>query len=187
MLFTALALLTAISCSQYTPVLTLNGEINHQTVAPLVRFFVDGAKRHTPAATLYIDSHGGMNEAGYTLIRAMLTAEEGGMDVTCVAQEADSMAAVLFETACSHRVIKADGHLMFHETRIPVQNPDMLTREQLLAWAAALSEANELVAKLVSGRMHMSPEEYLKWIAGTERWVDASTALTRGWADEVMP
>src|SRR6185369_7470978 len=108
--------LSILAASQVTPVVALDKEINDATVKPLIAVFQEAAKNHTPALTVTIQSPGGYKAAGYALIKAMLEAEAGGTKVTCVVQEADSMAALVMEGACTRRVMHRNGKLLFHET-----------------------------------------------------------------------
>ncbi len=182
--------LSLLAASQVTPLVTLDKEINEATVKPLVAVFQEAVRAHTPAVTLVISSPGGYKSAGYDLIKVMLAAGAGGTQVTCVVQEADSMAALLVEGACSRRVMHRDGKLMFHETAYGFLLSglgDRLTKERLRVLADDLEREDAQDAELVAPHMHMTPTEYAKWVAGEDRWVDAPTALARGWIDEVIP
>lgn len=179
-----------LAASQVTPLVTLDKEINDATVKPLIAVFQEAVRAHTPAITLAISSPGGYKSAGYDLIKVMLAAEAGGTKVTCVVQEADSMAALLVEGACTRRVMHREGRLLFHETAygfLLSSMDDRLTKERLRELADSLERDDMQDAELVAPHMHMTPAEYAKWVAGQDRWVDAPTALARGWIDEIIP
>jgi len=182
--------LSILAASQVTPIVALDKEISDATVKPLIAVFQEAAKNHTPAITLLIQSPGGMNDAGYALIRTMLEAEAGGTKVTCVVQEADSMAALVVEGACTKRVMHRNGKLLFHESGyvmlVPTREEERLTKTRLRKLADELEPEDRRSAELVAAHMHMTPDEYLKWIAGQDREVDAPTALARGWIDEII-
>ncbi len=186
-MFLALSILAA---SHVTPLVTLDKEINDSSVAPLIAVFQAAIVSHTPDITMAISSPGGYKSAGYDLIKVMLAAEAGGTKVTCVVQEADSMAALLVESACTRRVMHREGKLLFHETAYGFLLPDItgrLTKERLRELADSLERDDMQDAELVAPHMHMTPAEYAKWVAGQDRWVDAPTALARGWVDEIIP
>ncbi len=184
-----LLVLSVLAASQVTPLVTLDKEINDATVRPLIAVFDSAVRNHTPAITLVITSPGGYKAAGYNLIKSMLAAETGGTQVTCVVQEADSMAALLVEGACTRRVMHRNGKLLFHETAYGFLISDetgRLTKERLRELADSLERDDHQDAELVAAHMHMTPAEFSKWTAGQDRWVDAPTALARGWIDEVI-
>ncbi len=184
-----LALLALAVVSQVTPSLSLNTEVTDSSVAPLIAVFQEAAKKHTPALTLQVNSPGGLKSAGYDLIDAMLAAEAAGTQVTCVVQEADSMAALMVEGACSRRVMHRKGQLLFHETAYDFlisTAKHRLTKEKLRSLLATLEQEDARDAALVAPHMHMTPAEYAAWVADQDRTVDAATALAKGWVDEVI-
>jgi ATP-dependent protease ClpP protease subunit len=189
----AAALLVLTACSSLQP-LALTGEINEKSAAPLIAFF---QAHKVGQYVLFIDSPGGYNGPGFALIDAMLEAERGGATVTCVVTgQAASMAAILFESACTTRQMRPDTTLFFHEAAFSpgafVQVVAELalrgvrfTNALFLEMAASLHEDDAKAAALMAQHMCMTPEAYLEMIHGQELSVTATDAYIRGWTDEI--
>jgi ATP-dependent protease ClpP protease subunit len=173
-----------------SPVLLLDGEVNDSSVEPLITFFNQAAKDHTPTAVLEIESGGGSVSAGYTLVEAMQNARTAGVHITCITSHAASMAATIFEAGCDTRRMRVRGNLMFHEAAytLLLSTPgERLTRTHLLELAANVGADDDKIAKWVAPRLGMTPADFLAWIAGEDRYVMASEALAKGYVDELVP
>jgi ATP-dependent protease ClpP protease subunit len=188
-MFASIALAILSTSPTLTPILSLSGEINTRSVGPLVAFFQDAGKRRLPRVVLEIDSMGGMDDAGFTLILAMNYARANDVHITCIAQHAYSMAAIVFEAACDTRKLHLDGSLLFHEGAYLILGSEpgaRLTKTFLAALADQLNDDDLHMAKLVAPRMGISAEDYMAWIAGHDRYVDAPEALVKGYIDELI-
>lgn len=180
---------TPVAPTSVAPILVLSGEVSTASVAPLARFLHDAGARKTPDVTLFIDSPGGENRAGNVLIAAMLEARAAGVRITCVVDNAASMAAIIFEAGCDVRKLRLDGYLLFHETayaELATGGGIRLTNTVLRLLADGLARVDAATAARIAPRMGMTPDVYLAWIAGADRTVSAPDALARGMIDEIF-
>jgi ATP-dependent protease ClpP protease subunit len=170
------------------PLLMLHGEITARSVDPLVTFF--NAAAATSAITLDLDSEGGFDIPGFALLDAMNAARARGVRITCIARQSASMAAIVYEGGCDVRKMHADGSLLFHEaayTLLVSMPGNRLTETRLAALHASLHVDDAREADLIAARLHMTPTQYLAWVAGEDRELTAKQALSAGYIDEVIP
>ena len=139
-----------------------------------------------PEVTLRISSPGG--EAITTLLFIEYVTElkaNKGLHVTCVGTVmVASAAAILFESkVCDVRVLKPGTLVLFHEasTRAEGKHRDLQETSELL------NSINRAIAEIVAPRLLMTPDEYLGWIAGHDRWSTDETAVESHIADRVEP
>lgn len=138
-----------------------------------------------PSVTVIIDSPGGFVNVGYVVIGTMQRARAQGTRVDCrVEGMAASMAAIVLEAGCSTRTMSRSSSLMFHEIYVGKVNGPQ-TIYTLRTTANGLEDDNRRSAVMIAWRMGMTAGEYLRWIAGRDRWVDAAEALELGFIDAV--
>jgi ATP-dependent protease ClpP protease subunit len=167
----------------------INGEINDKSVGPVVALFEQATKDHTKEVVLEIDSPGGYNDAGFQLIDAMQKAQKAGVRIVCIANHAYSMAAIVFEGACTQRHLKKNGELIFHEAAFFMLLPggSRLTKTALRELADDLQADDNRAAELIAPHMGMTPKAYLDWIAGEDRSISPLEAMVKGFVDELTP
>lgn len=139
---------------------------------------------HDPSIKVLINSPGGLNVAGSQLLSALKRARVAGVRIDCrVDGQASSFAAVLFEAGCSTRAMAPGSYLLFHESFFTELPPGKKTLSDLHAFTDNLEDENRRVAALCAWRLHMSADQYLAWVKGRDRYLDAPAALKMGATD----
>jgi ATP-dependent protease ClpP protease subunit len=141
-----------------------------------------------PSIVVDIDSPGGSLAVGFALIDMLRTARGHGTSITCrvgPGAMAASMAAAIFESeGCEIRVMARGAQLLFHEPSVQ----DVSGKEHdLRRIADQLADANRRIGSLIAARMHMTADEYCRWIRGHDRWIDYSEALNHHAVDVIEP
>lgn len=105
---------------------------------------------------------------------------ERGLRIVCTGSVmVASAAALLFESeVCDERVLEPATIVLFHAAYLTNGSG----HEDETAMLRALNRA---LAYVVSGRLHMTVDAYLAWIAGHDRWLSADVAVELGYADRL--
>lgn len=139
--------------------------------------------------TIDISSPGGDVELGLALIELMHQArDQYGVQITCIVAPgayAASMAAVIFETGCSERVMHGDSVLMFHEPA--VSGLGTAKESKLRRTADELADLNHRIAIMVAPKFRWTAARYEAWLAGRDRWLDLDEARQLHLVDRWLP
>lgn len=167
----------------FVPEVTLKGEIT-PALATQVEAMVAAfnASRHdtqqdpVEGVVLVIDSPGGRLDAGADIVRALQSLE---MPLVCVVSgTADSMAALIVETACPIRLATPESSLMFHE---PSFQSDVKVhaggRWEFNAIAESFRVDTEGWMSVVATRMGVPLASLMSRIKNDQWWVTADEAL----------
>ena len=105
---------------------------------------------------------------------------ERGLRIVCTGSVmVASAAALLFESeVCDERVLDEATIVMFHAAYL--QGSDGSDSDN-----AMLRALNRALAYVVAARLHMTPDGYLIWIKGQDRWLSADLAVELGYADRL--
>ena len=99
--------------------ITLLGEINKESINKAI----NDISRISSNSNfyIYIDSFGGSVDDGERLIDVMNYYQANGQNITCIAQNALSMAFYIFQN-CNYRMITPSGKLMQHQITVTLHN-----------------------------------------------------------------
>ena len=137
--------------------------------------------------TLTIQSEGGSVLDGWALYDTLRTLSAQGHTVTTrVRGYAASMGAVVFQ-AGDHRVMGAESHLMLHEVSAGAfgklheikDQAKFIKRLNMRIFRVIAERANE------SGDFQHTGTSLYEWAEAKDRWVNAETAVERGFADAI--
>lgn len=106
---------------------------------------------------------------------------ERGLRIICTGSVmVASAAAILFESeVCDERELEPGTILMFHAAYLTGGNGSE-------ADTSMLRSLNRALAYIVAPRLGMTPDQYLEWIKGQDRWLPADLAVELGFADRLV-
>lgn len=165
-----------IPASTDTLVLSLDGEVNHGLVDPMIDEIHEKAPKNI---VLYIDSPGGSVGAGFDFSKAL---ENSGAHTKCIVDgDADSMAMFILQS-CDERLMTKRSVLMIHEISITYQASGHPTE-----WANIVNYMkvkNRALVEHIAKRMKISADELEKMTAGgAEVWLNWNKATELGAID----
>ncbi len=167
------------------------GEVSPIETIGLIIGLQAAVENHEKAITVDIDSPGGSVAVGLNILDRLHEAQKGGMKVTCRVGPnamAASMAAIILESGCDVREMDPTASLLFHEPAMGTQGK----QGDFERAAGDLEDTCRRTAILVAPHLkhkdgsRWSATEYMAWIKGRDRWVDAVEALEIGAIDEVL-
>ena len=153
----------------------MNGESLGGTMTQLLTAPVDRPVQ------LRIASPGGSAIATMVFIEmAKDLKHDRGLHVVCTGSVmVASAAALLFESpVCDERVLEPATIIMFHAAYLTGGNGSH-------ADTSMLDSLNRALAFMVAKRLGMTPDQYLEWIKGQDRWLAADLAVQLGFADRL--
>lgn len=156
--------------------LVLEGIVNDESVDVLIKSITTSNKK---TLTLFINSPGGMITAGYRLINAM---KASGKKITCLADNADSMAFAIFEVGCSVRDVMEASEIMQHAGSFglpPQDSNKQFNLVELIRREFKKLEADQAV------KMHMNVEDFHNKTV-TDWWMYGAEAVVNQAADNTV-
>lgn len=159
----------------------LVGEIEDASASRFIQeLYTISAKK--PSVTVYIDSPGGDVLAGMRIIDAIqgLRAVRPGLQLSCYAQNAASMAFIILQVSCDQRVVSAFSILMSHQAALGARGKagEVESRLDLVRQVLVLLDVR------VAARLGMSVAAYRQTIVN-DWWLVGKNALEAKAADRL--
>lgn len=184
-MFAAALLAVALSVAPAAPPvkeIPLRGTVNDDMVEAVTASVAAAKGGSDSSLKLLINSPGGEIGAGLEIIRIL---NASGMHVRCEVEDyAASMAAIIFEAACSERVVHQSSVVMFHEGHITGSDGSM---NGMRSSTAMMEAMNRLIAIRIAPRLNMTPAAYMAKIAKSAWWEVGEDAVVDHVADEIDP
>lgn len=153
---------------------TLRGEIENFMAAKLI---FQMSKINSDEIIFYISSPGGSIEAGDTIAQYMNFLRQKGKTITCIADQAASMAFSLFQE-CDNRYVTSSSILMQHQMSVAIRDQ----YENLKSYMKLLEAINENSIKREAARINMSVESFNNRII-SDWWLYGEQSVEQGVAD----
>ena len=177
----ALALL-ATQANATTTRLRLEGEINEESITPLVDGLSNAPHGKGDVVVIEINSPGGEVDSGFRLVKAI---ERYPSKVICVVDgEADSMASYVL-VSCDVRAMTKRSMVMIHQPAIGGDGPGRINEfDNIIGWLMAEETA---MFEHYAGHMHITVGELRsRCDGGREFWMDWHGAKKYGAVDMVV-
>lgn len=136
---------------------------------------------HTNNPIIYIDSSGGSVFEGNKIIEQINFYKNIGINISCIAITAYSMAFHIFQT-CNNRYLLETSRLMTHQMKVTINDMELLNLHNYLIM---LNNINKILDINVSKRIKMSYEDYVNKYKN-DWWIDSITAINENLADKIV-
>jgi len=157
--------------------LFLRGAINNELSNNIIK------KIHSiedDTIVLYIKSPGGSVQAGNRIVQVMDAMTANGKDIVCIAEEAYSMAFIIFQ-ACATRYVMSSSVLMQHQMALMTVGQIERIRSQMKMYESVERELNQRQAD----RLQMSLKEFEANVSN-DWWMYGSDIMKNKAADRVI-
>lgn len=129
---------------------------------------------------LYIKSPGGSVRAGNRIVQVMDALTEHGKNIICIADEAYSMAFIVFQ-ACQTRYILPNSILMQHQMALMTMGQIERIRSEMEMYESVERELNQRQAD----RLKMSLEDFTSKVSN-DWWMHGNEIMRNNAADGVV-
>jgi ATP-dependent protease ClpP protease subunit len=157
--------------------ITLRGEINGLMIS---KALVELGRMESDEILIYILSPGGSIAAGNTLVQFMNYLRLKGKTLTCVADQAASMAFSIFQE-CDNRYVTPTSILMQHQMSVGVKDQ----YENLKSYLRLLDAINEDYLTRESARIGLSKDEFHSKIL-SDWWLFGDQNVQENVADKLV-
>lgn len=183
-----LSFFVSVFSSDVSPPIKLNKNNFVSLIGPVSTSSIDNVIQQTSGISDYIQEHqsfyffinspGGSVFAGNHLIQYMLSLQESGIQINCIAANYMSMAFIIFQV-CSTRNIMWNSLGMQHQISLGISG----NIENLVNQLEMIERVNQLTINLEIKRINISYPEYKKRIL-SDWWLFGSEAITQNVADK---
>lgn len=148
-------------------------DITDAELAPVINKIDSLVRDGETRIMLRLNSWGGSIFSGLDFIQKIEEHQKAGVHFTCVVDtQAMSMAFVILQAACDHRLMTKRSVLLAHNGRMATGG----TADELKEIAEVLNALDEAMASIIADRMEMPVEEYKAKVKGKDwilPWTDA--------------
>lgn len=157
-------------------VIEFNDELDSVMGQRILDGIHDAVEHGDRELTIRIDSPGGRVDYMLQIFDALRKAEHSGTKSRCevVPDGMAASAAAMILEACTTRVMAPSARLLFHEAAVGGADGK---KGDLRRTADHLEDTDTRIATMLAWRLKMTAEQYLAWVTGHDRWLDAPGAL----------